>query len=675
MINGLTAAILSLICGQACPSSLADHRLKTLDVGDIRALVGGFGWVLEIEFPKGSNHTYGQCGSAFACVRGTDTIAPAWTGERVSTGEAFTFGTIRESSSLKTSQYYDPAARAVQQIYAVTYDTGLVERPGVDPIDLRPAISIGLEIHATSYAWSDGFAKRFILVDTWFKNISGQTLQSAVLLQSGDVLRFVGPCWPPRWGSCGGVPPEQAGDICGLLQTVPGIVPSTLDTMNLAWSAGNDGDPDSNGYTFTKASETAVLGVRILRVPTGGRFSYNWWTQDPPSFWSAAERTWGPRLAENKFVYGGFVGAPEGSRGTYRIATNGEVDYDQMYSAIDYRPYGWAAPPSDPRWTRDIAGGTTAYYMLSYGPLPDIAPGDSVPFTVAVIAGADFHRSPRNFAENFDPADPRKYRAGLDFSDLITNARWADWVFDNPGVDTDHDGNRGRAYLVNCDAVDTVRVDTVITGANPPETTLVPVTLASGCDSVFYKGDGVPDFRGPQAPPPPVFQLTSIPGKVILRWNGAFTELERDPMTRKRDFEGYKVYAGRLDQDDQYSLIASWDRGDFKRFAYRADSNDWRQISDPLPPEQWRQILNDPGFDPLNYATASLTGAYPDSALDTTRNVRGDIIWIGYRERYSYWLPQDYNRTNQYVENGRVEDNPIQQVKVRDTVIDNKVLT
>ena len=107
--------------------------------------------------------------------------------------------------------------------------------------------------------------------------------------------------------------------------------------------------------------------------------------------------------------------------------------------------------------------------------------------------------------------NPQPYLDHLSFKDLITIARWADWVFDNPGVDTDHDGNRGRAYVLNCTGVDTVGYDTTIIGI-PPETTIVPITISSGCDSVFYKGDGVPDWRGPQSPPPPPFELTTKPG-------------------------------------------------------------------------------------------------------------------------------------------------------------------
>ena len=353
--------------------------------------------------------------------------------------------------------------------------------------------------------------------------------------------------------------------------------------------------------------------------------------------------------------------------------TNGEIDYDQVHAAIDQQG-GWRPPPADPIFAREVAGGLGPDLVLSCGPFSDIAPGDSVPFTVALIAGENFHTDPRNFAARFDARNPQPYLDHLSFKDLIANARWADWVFDNPGVDTDHDGIRGRAYLVNCSGVDTIGYDTTITGV-PPETTIVPITVSSGCDSVFYKGDGVPDWRGPQAPPPPQFELTTIPGKAIMRWNGAFTEIEKDPLSRKRDFEGYRVYAGRFASNEQLSLIASWDREDYKRMAYQPATEEWPQISDPLTISQWQRLLGNPAFDPARYAVPALNEAYRDSFWDTTRNLQGEVVGVERRERFSYWAPEAANRPNRYLENDRWETNFIQRVAERDTVVDGELVS
>jgi len=553
---------------------------------------------------------------------------------------------FRHVSSRKTNQHYDPNALAEQQFSLVLYDTADAYYSWlIDQVEPRSHIPIGLELRQTSYAWSSGFSKRFIIVDYWFRNISDRYISDAYIGFNFSGETMYAPHWP-IWGG------DWVGDfsdqVTGFLSVVPGIYPGTLDTVNIAWSANNDGDPVLNGV-FANTSKPGVLGIRILRAPVISSLAYNWWVW-APSDWNMRVFDWGPRLRENRLGFFGNLGTPLGDRGVYRMMMNAEIDYDQAYAAIDFSHKGWAPPPTKDIWRYDIPDGMNPECLLSVGPIESIAPGDSIPLTVAIVMGADFHTNPRNFANNFHPENPKPYLDNLNFQDLIKNARWADWVFDTPGVDTDGDGDRGRVYLVNCDGVH--------------------------CDSVFYKGDGVPDYRGPHAPPPPgEFELVTKPRQAILRWSGAFSELERDYLSLKRDFEGYRVYVGKFDRDDQFSLLASWDREDYKRFAYVSEGQSWHQISDPLTVDQWQSRLEDPTFHPDDYALPSLEYAYRDTVVDTLRNHLGDIIRITERERSSYWVPQEANRENRYWETDRWEDNPIQRVDVRDTTILDKKLT
>ena len=595
----------------------------------------GIDWTPRFEFPPRSANQYLNSASLiFGCGRTTDTTVSATALGFGGIPYGFwPFTGILESSSLRSSPRYAPPARAEQEYYAVFSDT-FVHPNSVDPVDNRRHVPIGIEVHQTSYAWSNSYARRFIIIDYWIKNITNAAISTgAVGFLVNAYVR--GGNRPPSSGS-------DFDDMTGLVRTVPGIVPGTLDTFDLSWAADNDGDP-YQGSVFVPWSVTGVLGVRVLRGSPGARLSYNWWAQPD-------DRTdWGPG---QRFNQPGSVvanGTPLGDRSRFRMMMNGEIDYDQAYAAIDQTQSGWL-PPLGSVKARELAGGAIPHFMVSYGPLPPIQPGDSLPFTVALIAGNNFHTDPRNFSERFDPTNPQSYLDHLDFSDLITNARWADWVFDNPGVDTDHDGNRGRAYLVNC------RED------------------GGGCDSVFYQGDGVPDWRGPQAPPGPEFKLVTEPGKAILSWNGVFTELEEDPLSRKRDFEGYRIYAGRFGTDDQLSLVASWDREDYKRLAYQPGTGDWRQISDPQTAVEWQQMLG-AAFDPRQYAVPSLNEAYRDSFWDTTWNAQGEIVGVTLRERLSYWAPEAANRANEYVDEGRPETNIIQRVAERDTVVEGEPLT
>ncbi|MEW5701423.1 MAG: hypothetical protein AB1792_04255 [Candidatus Zixiibacteriota bacterium] len=333
------------------------------------------------------------------------------------------------------------------------------------------------------------------------------------------------------------------------------------------------------------------------------------------------------------------------------MMSNGEIDYDQAYVALDFTDQGWSPPP-DAAMARAIALGNEISLLTSFGPFEDILPADSVEFVYALTVGSDFHTLPDNFLRNASPVDPEAYLNNLDLSDLITIAQTADWFYDTPGVDTDNDGYRGKYHLTNCNPTGTI------------------------CDTVWYKGDGVPDWAGPQAPPSPPFEFSTAPHKITLRWNGAIPETSRDQLSRKRDWEGYRVYSSRFDVDDKYELIASWDKpDDFTRWAYQSKTNDWKQVSYPLTVDQWRAVMNDPAFDPANYAHPSFETAYRDTIIDTVVDVHGTIIEIVPRLRYSYWIPENANRGNRYWGADRWEDNLIQKVGEQDTIIDADTLT
>lgn len=110
-------------------------------------------------------------------------------------------------------------------------------------------------------------------------------------------------------------------------------------------------------------------------------------------------------------------------------------------------------------------------------------------------------------------------------------------------------------------------------------------------------GDGVPDFTGPPPPPIPAlmyplyattnaashaggvvrqdkdyigglgYELTK--DEVILRWSKKSSENPdyRDPFSRVQDFEGYKILWANVNQDNQYNLLAEFDRVDFAYFS------------------------------------------------------------------------------------------------------------
>ena len=402
---------------QTVPSPLLDQALL------------GINWIPSFEFPARTHTDYlYHTGFWFGCVRGTDTLVSAEVMRGAVSSDYDPLSFIQESSRLASSSHFDPEAHGDQQFYSVYCDTTWRSRQHYDYVDGRMHEPIGLEVHQTSYSWSNSFTRRFVIFDLWIKNISTRIVANGCvgLLVDADVYnKQIGREDAPRVND----------DISGFVQTAQGFVKGTLDTVSIAWSADNDGDPISNSL-FYPENPSGVLGMRILRTPPGGKTSFNWW-----STLNTREGyiiNWGPRRKANSLSYGaGSQGMPYGDRARYRMLTNGEQDYDQIFSAIDYEADGWAAPPSDEAVAHDIADGLDTQFLLSCGPCEPIAPGDSVPFSFALIAGANLHRDPHNFSDHFDYRAPQTYLNHLDLSDLILNARWADWYFDTPGLDTD----------------------------------------------------------------------------------------------------------------------------------------------------------------------------------------------------------------------------------------------
>jgi len=327
------------------------------------------------------------------------------------------------------------------------------------------------------------------------------------------------------------------------------------DTVNLAWIADNDGDPRNGQYYF--ASVTGVAGTRVVQAPGNLKFSFNWWVSN-----SNANQDWGPNKADTKVVFtAGNKGTPSGDIAKYAIMANGEFDFPQWESAIDHSAQGWLPPVSNAALANDLANGFDTRYLLSFGPF-DLPPDSSLPLTIALISGADFHTDPRNY-QFFDPGDPAPWLANLNQEDLARNALWAGWVYDTPGYDTDGNGTRGDYRLIDG-------------------------------DTAWYRGDGVPDYQGPPPPPSPsVLTYTTQTGKITLRWNGKFTETTKDPFSFQSDFEGYRVYMSRTSELKDFALVTQRDNINYVRRRFQRASNRWLVTDTPFTLDSLQILYND----------------------------------------------------------------------------------
>jgi len=502
------------------------------------------------EFPLNSNVEYLFQGAMWVgAVKGKDTIvsvgADGWSSTHEMYPKPYPEGDIitrtnrpilRAAPNSSCPDVYYSADAVSEQDYIGVYSDTITSSAfvGADPNDARGHIPLGVEVTQKSYAWSFDYAQDFILMEILVKNV-GKTLLKQL---------FMGLYMDHDVGSTAGSSAYD-DDIAGFTHSVPSPAGEQYrDTVNLAWIADNDGDPRNGQYYF--GSATGVAGVRVVRAPTPDlKFAFNWWVSN-----GNAIRDWGPVKRDSKVIFiKGNLGTPEGDLAKYSIMSNGEFDYDQIESAIDHSADGWLPPVGNLSLATDLADGFDTRYLLSFGPF-DVPPDSVLPLTVAIVAGADFHQDPQNFAKFFDPLDPKPFLSALNLDNFALNAQWAGWVYDTPGFDTDGDGYRGNYRVIEG-------------------------------DTAYYTGDGVPDYQGPPPPPAPSdLRFSTYEGKIVMRWNGKRTETTKDVFSLLADFEGYKIYMARTLQLKDFALLDSRDNVDYVRSKYKRSANRWI-VSDP----------------------------------------------------------------------------------------------
>lgn len=555
------------------------------------------------EFPIGSGTEYLFQGSIWiGAIKGRDTLVSVgqdgWTASNSAEMFAAPFPegrmverTNRPLLRAPVNSACDDAVFSLdavsEQDFVAVYSDTITNQlfVGRDAVDGRPHIPIGIEITQESYSWSFDYAKDFILMDYRIRNISGQVIEKLYmgLYMDHDVGHI----------SRGSIFDD---DITGFTHTVPSAVgEGFLDTVNIAWIADNDGDPSGGEFRFN--SSTGVTGVRVVRAPNEDvKFSFNWWISN-----STANQDWGPNKANTLVNYvSGNLGTPEGDVAKYLTMSNGEFDFDQVEAAIDHQDKGWLPPLSPASRARDIADGFDTRYLLSFGPF-DVLPDSVLPLTIAIIAGADFHSEPANFEAFFNADAPEEFLERLDQTSFARNAQWAGWVYDTPGLDTDGDGFRGNYRLV-------------------------------GDDSVYYTGDGIPDFQGPPPPPAPEVLFTTRERRIVMTWNGEKSETTLDVFSNLPDFEGYRVYMSRTGQLANFSLLAQRDNINFIRHKYQAGARRWVVKDPPFTLDSLQSLYTElvdslygyPEFHPDSFKIADISIALVEIEFDEIDPTRLD---------------------------------------------------
>ncbi len=599
------------------------------------------------EFPKGSNTRYVYAGAFWiGAVSGRDTLvstgADGWsvTGHEFQPDVAPLGDIITRSITDPSKPEYDGAI-SEQDIIAVYYDTCITGCPGVsnDGFDRRAHRPLHLEVTQRSFAWSYSYAKDFVLFDYAIKNIGTARLKKVYMgvYVDADV-------YPLSVGSSG-----AQDDICGFRRALPAWYSPTSacqydDTINAAWIADNDGD-----LTIQGGGVPSVTGTRIVRTPSDSlEVSFNWWVGN-----QSAPLDFGPQGRKTFRDLGtGGIGTPEGDRNKYYFLRNGEFDYDQVFTAsILPTDTTWMYPPPDRSGI--ISQSLDTRYLLSFGPF-DIEPGQVLPVSFAYVGGRKFHHVENNLSNL--PFNPSTFEENLDFSNFGYNCTWSSWIYDTPGFDTDSDDFFGK-YRV-CASGPVLRIDTIIKG-DPPDTTIDTAFQVE--DTVWVEGDGVPDFKGASPPPAPgswssnasgpaALRVFPKVGEVLVRFNGMLSETTPDAFSRKRDFEGYRVYMSRDDRAASYTLLESYDLQDYNKF-------EW----DSAAGTNGDFVLNDAPYTLAALRCAYAPGGCADSTFDPLVYSRSNPFSpAGYPDSVFYFAPQDYNRSELGVSTGIKKSFPAQ---------------
>jgi len=261
------------------------------------------------------------------------------------------------------------------------------------------------------------------------------------------------------------------------------------------------------------------------------------------------------------------------------MMSQNEFDYNQEFTMYDHSHLGWLPPPS---YARSITNGADIKYLVSCGPF-DFKKGDVLPFTFAIVGGQDYYY--QDFRIN-----PFGYVNFRNPDDLALNTVWATWVYDNPGYDTDGDGFRGKYYIKVYDSIFDPNIGEWV---------------ATVAETLYYKGDGVPDFRGATPPPPPKFTLhpritEKNTGEIEIRWNGRVAETSLDQFSQRADFEGYRIYISISDRDEDFVLVSSYDKENYNRWEYHRGFYRWELRGQPYDIRTLKAMYGE-NFNPLEY--------------------------------------------------------------------------
>jgi hypothetical protein len=453
-------------------------------------------WAPSCEHPAYTDEEYlFQAALWIGAIVGGDTLvsvgADGWQHVNEMFPQDWPGGQIEKRSTRPNDNAYHPDAVS-EADYLANYQDTLTDYAYVPPtpFDDRPHIPLGLDIRQESYSWSDPKYDDFIIVKYIIRNIGIQYLHDVYFGFYFDADIFQYHLNPSGFDD----------DISGLYTFTD---PQTGNDIQVAWSADNDGDP-SDGFWGIQ-SVLGVLGVSMLEFPEVPDMSFNWWVSEQylPAYYD-----WGPMMTANYREFGtGGLGTPEGDCNKYYIMSNGEFDYDQMFTAIDHTSEGWMGMPLV-EFAQMLASGYDTRFLFSFGAV-DLGPGDSVEFALVVTVADDFHQNPNDYNNLFHTGYPEDYYDALDFSDIENDIMAARNLYESISMeyvkgDANYDSEVTIAdivYLINFIFLGGDKPNPYLAGDNNCDgkvnltdiVYLINYLFRGGNEPCDMNGDGVPD--------------------------------------------------------------------------------------------------------------------------------------------------------------------------------------
>jgi hypothetical protein len=405
---------------------------------------------------------------------------------------------VKERSSIVTSPLFDPMAISHQDFICDFTDQHTVV-PGTQ-ITIINHNPLGINVHLETYAWNYSYADAFVILNYTFTNISNYPIDSvyAGLWVDASVANMN---YTPHSNYAPGGGFTWYDNLNGF-----------DSEYNMGYQFDADGD---NGFA------ESYLGIRALGSSVPGEIyqtyydQWQWNNASNPDFFM-------PTTDEERFT---------------KLSTTPTVSIPSN-------------PDDQASWM----------ILLSMGPLGNLEPGDSLNAVFAFVCG---------FWANAGPDSPQRRK------NLRTNSEWAQIAYN--GEDVDGDGKLDPNEDLNGNGTLDPGEDDYNPGLDlnfNGHWDLGEATFGDGDGHLDIFEDtyrnfqkGIQDSNGvinryilPSPPPSP--NLLLVPGdqKVTLYWDN-LPENYEDPITREKDFEGYRIYSSpkTFGSLDEASLLAQFD--------------------------------------------------------------------------------------------------------------------